>query len=69
MLLKVTNYRGSRKIFSMCKIENAAGGAKLHHPPPQDRVKAINNMLLEKPDCFKNVYQGNFFVDKSWKEI
>ena len=24
----------------MCKIENAAGGAKLHHPP-QDRVKGL----------------------------
>ena len=26
----------------MCKIENATGGAKLHHPPtphPRDRVK------------------------------
>ena len=39
MHLKVTNYWDSRKIFSMCKIENAAGGAKLH-PPPQDRVNA-----------------------------
>ena len=38
MHLKVTNYWGSRKIFLMCKIENAAGGAKLHHHP-QDRVK------------------------------
>ena len=35
MHLKVTNYWGSRKIFSMCKIENWAGGAKLHHPPPK----------------------------------
>ena len=34
MYLKVTNYCGSRKIFSMCKIENAASGAKLHPPPP-----------------------------------
>ena len=32
MHLKVSNYWGSRKIFSMCKIENAAGGAKLHPP-------------------------------------
>ena len=30
---KVTNYWGSGKISSMCKIENAAVGANLHHHP------------------------------------
>ena len=33
MHLKVSNYWGSQKILSMCKIENAAGGAKLPPPP------------------------------------
>ena len=34
--LTVTNYWSFRKIFSMCKIEYAEVGAKLH--PPKDRV-------------------------------
>ena len=33
MYLKVTNYGGSRIKISMCKIENAAVGTKLHPPP------------------------------------
>ena len=36
--LKVTNYWGSRKLFSVCKNENATYGAKLHHHP-RDRGK------------------------------
>ena len=45
MHLKVTNFRGSRKIFSMCKTEYAEGSAKLH-PPSQDRVKGSSNGVL-----------------------
>ena len=32
MFLKVTDYRGSLKIFSMCKSVYAEDGAKLHPP-------------------------------------
>ena len=37
MHLKFTNFWGSRKISSMCIIENTEGGAILH-PPPRDRL-------------------------------
>ena len=45
MHLKVINYWGSEKIFSMCKIENAGCGEKFHHPPGC-RVK--NLLIFEK---------------------
>ena len=34
MHLKVTIFGGSREIFSMRGIENAADGAKFHQPQP-----------------------------------
>ena len=30
----------------MCKTKYAKGGAKLHHPPPQDSVNVVNHQTI-----------------------
>ena len=45
-----------RKKISMCKIENAAGGAKLHHPP---KIGLKSNSLSNKENTSKTAMNSS----------
>ena len=54
--LKVTNYWGSSKIFSMCKTAYAEVGAILHHPSsPGSKMKIIEYIIINSFEQ-KNIY-------------